>query len=85
MVIDQWIEGFVGRQVMKIRELTAAGASQLAVDLEYLRKAMKNRGSVRGDRWKKQFGILGNGSVSKPIVPLLVHIKIAGIYGCSSH
>ena len=26
-------------QVMKIKELTAAGASQLAVDLEYLRKA----------------------------------------------
>ena len=75
MVMDQWIPSSWA-QVMKIRELTAAGASQLAVDLEYLRKAMISTvGQSGGDRWKKQFGILGNGSVSKPIVPLLFTSK----------
>lgn len=35
-------------KVMKIRELTAAGASQLAVDLEYLRKVPDALGSTGG-------------------------------------
>ena len=73
MVIDQWIEGSPPlRWAAGHEDQRAHSCGRQSVGGGF---GIPSQGDEKPwvspeNRWKKQFGILGNGSVSKPIVPL---------------